>query len=85
MGSVIPYFRPSDLKRELNEKFRQKHPDIDPTLTLSQIRKVKENLIDAAFDVNLELSSVAKAYAYFEKLILKVFFMVLKNECDTNM
>ena len=76
MGSVIPYFRPSDLKRELNEKFRQKHPNLDPSITLSQIRKVKQLLLNVAVDANLELSSVAKAYAYFEKLLLKVFSCV---------
>ncbi|CAG8767670.1 14361_t:CDS:2, partial [Ambispora leptoticha] len=65
--------RPSDLKRESNELFRQTHPNVDPSLTLSQIRKVKAKLLAAAQheDLDLELSTVAKAYAYFEKLILK--------------
>ena len=40
--------RPSDLKRESNIRFRQLHPDVDPTLTLSQIRKVKLKLLAAA-------------------------------------
>jgi hypothetical protein len=71
IASVIPYARPSDIKKELNERFRKKHPDIHPTLTFSQIKKVKEVLITIALEENLELSSVAKAYAYFEKLILK--------------
>lgn len=40
--------RPSDLKRESNARFRISHPDVDPTLTLSQIRKVKLKLLTAA-------------------------------------
>jgi len=74
MGSFMHHNnRPSDLKRESNARFRQLHPDVDPTLTLSQIRKVKLKLLAAATyeDLDLELSTVAKAYVYFEKLILK--------------
>jgi hypothetical protein len=71
MSSIIQYSRPSDLKRELNEQFRQLHPDLDPSLTLTQIRKVKKDIYLAAQEMNLELSSVAKAYVYFERLILK--------------
>ncbi|EPZ32854.1 hypothetical protein O9G_004297 [Rozella allomycis CSF55] len=71
MGSLIPYSRPSELKRECNVKFKQKHPDLDPNLTLSQIRKVKEILINVAIEGNIEFSSVAKSFAFFEKLILK--------------
>jgi len=71
MSSIIQYSRPSDLKKELNEQFRQLHPDLDPSLTLTQIRKVKKNIYLAAQEMDLELSTVAKAYVYFEKLILK--------------
>jgi len=71
MSSIIQYSRPSDLKRELNEQFRSLHPDLDPSLTLTQIRKVKKNIYLAAQEMDLELSSVAKAYVYFERLILK--------------
>jgi len=71
MSSIIQYSRPSDLKKELNEQFRQLHPDLDPSLTLTQIRKVKKNIYLVAQEMDLELSSVAKAYVYFERLILK--------------
>ncbi|GES92769.1 CDK5 and ABL1 enzyme substrate 2 isoform X2 [Rhizophagus clarus] len=74
MGSLIHHNnRPSDLKRESNARFRMSHPEVDQTLTLSQIRKVKLKLLTVATyeDLDLELSTVAKAYAYFEKLILK--------------
>ncbi|KAF9163345.1 CDK5 and ABL1 enzyme substrate 1 [Actinomortierella ambigua] len=71
MGSVIQYTRPSDLKRELNEHFRNQHPNIDPSITLSKIRKVKADLLAISEDLDLEISTVALSYAYFEKLILK--------------
>ncbi|CAG8521032.1 5387_t:CDS:10 [Acaulospora colombiana] len=74
VGSLINHStRPSDLKRESNELFRKEHPYVDPSLTLSQIRKIKAKLLTASRhdELDLELSTVAKAYAYFEKLILK--------------
>ncbi|KAF9365119.1 CDK5 and ABL1 enzyme substrate 1 [Mortierella sp. NVP85] len=71
MGSVIQYTRPSDLKRELNEHFRSRHPTIDPSITLSKIRKVKSDLLAISEELDLEISTAAMAYAYFEKLVLK--------------
>ena len=44
---MIPYVRPADLKRELNERFRETHPEIDPSITLSKIRRLKQLLIKA--------------------------------------
>lgn len=71
MGSIIHHTNPMTLKNELNELFRQAHPDVDPTLTLSQIRKIKKKMYEIGEQEDLELSSIASAYVYFEKLILK--------------
>ena len=71
MGSVIQYTRPTDLKQELNDQFRQKHPDLDPSLTLSKIRNLKAALLEIGQEEDLELISMACAYVYFEKLVLK--------------
>ena len=70
LGSITHYITQSELKREINDQFRQRHPDIHPSLTLSQIRALKQQLLDVALALNLELSTVAKSYAYFEKLLL---------------
>ncbi|KAJ1975936.1 hypothetical protein H4R34_004158 [Dimargaris verticillata] len=71
VGSIIPHNKPSELKRELNELFRQKHgAHVDPSITLSKIRNLKLRLIQCAQQADSELSSVAKAFVYLEKLIL---------------
>lgn len=59
------------LKKELNEKFRKMHPNVHPSLTLSQIRNLKGTLLRIATEEGLELVTVARAYAFIEKLILK--------------
>ncbi|KND04084.1 uncharacterized protein SPPG_01526 [Spizellomyces punctatus DAOM BR117] len=71
MGSIIQYSKPSDIKKELNEHFRETHPTVDSTLTLTQIRRLKDRLLKVGEMQDLELSSVACAYVYFEKLVLK--------------
>jgi hypothetical protein len=72
--SVIQYARAADLKQELNDQFRQRHEDLDPTLTLSKIRNLKLQLLQVTLVENLELTTLAKAYVFFEKLVLNVHF-----------
>jgi len=45
-ATLIPYVRPDDLRRELNERFRDSHPEIDQSITLSKIRRLKELMIE---------------------------------------
>ncbi|CEG71883.1 hypothetical protein RMATCC62417_07538 [Rhizopus microsporus] len=71
LGSLANGMRPSDMKREMNEQFRLNHPEIPVELTLSKIRAIKLHLLEIGKQLDLEISSVAHAYVYFEKLVIK--------------
>ena len=71
IASIISYSRPLDLKKELNISFRESHITVDPALTLSQIRNMKAKLLRICKLQDIDYSSLAACYVYFEKLILK--------------
>ncbi|XP_067310428.1 CDK5 and ABL1 enzyme substrate 1 isoform X2 [Pseudorasbora parva] len=70
MTTVIEYVKPSDLKKDMNETFKEKFPHI--RLTLSKIRSLKREIRKLAQDeCGYEESTVAMAFVYFEKLVLQ--------------
>ncbi|KAM8946346.1 CDK5 and ABL1 enzyme substrate 2 [Pelodytes ibericus] len=69
MTTVIEYVKPSDLKKDMNETFKEKFPHVK--LTLSKIRSLKREMRNMADECNLEPVTVAMSYVYFEKLVLQ--------------
>ncbi|KAI8916004.1 hypothetical protein EDD86DRAFT_197401 [Gorgonomyces haynaldii] len=73
LGSIIQPSKPDEIRKEIDEHFKETHPQVDPSVTLTQIRATKAKLLLVAHSQDLELSSVAFSYVYLEKLILKGF------------
>ncbi|XP_048205658.1 CDK5 and ABL1 enzyme substrate 2 [Perognathus longimembris pacificus] len=69
MTTVIEYVKPADLKKDMNETFKEKFPHIK--LTLSKIRSLKREMRHLSEECSLEPATVAMAYVYFEKLVLQ--------------
>jgi hypothetical protein len=70
MSSIIHYAGEEEIKKELNERFRQMHPYIHPSISLSKIRNLKNSLLKAALSCDVELVTVACSFALLEKLML---------------
>ena len=71
IASVILFTNPAELKQSLNEQFREKHQELPPSLTLSKIRKLKKTLLLICMKLDMEISTVALACVYFERLCIK--------------
>lgn len=68
--SIIDHVKPTDVKRELNARFRAKFPNLQ--LTLTKLRSIKREMYQIGrTELQLDYLVVAQAYVYFEKLCLK--------------
>jgi hypothetical protein len=76
LQSIIAWVQEKDLRKELNVQYRQIHDWMHPSLTLSKLRKIRQLLLNVTVTLDLELSTCALAWVYFERLVLKVFYVM---------
>lgn len=69
--SIIQFKNKRELKEQLNEQFRDRHPQLPPSLTFSKIRNLKKSLLLGCLALDVEVSTAAYAYVCFERLCLK--------------
>uniref|UniRef100_A0A3P8X6R2 Cdk5 and Abl enzyme substrate 2 n=1 Tax=Cynoglossus semilaevis TaxID=244447 RepID=A0A3P8X6R2_CYNSE len=67
--TVIEYVKPCDLKKDMNDTFKEKFPHIK--LTLSKIRSLKREMRVVSEECGLQPVTTAMAFVYFEKLVLQ--------------
>jgi len=68
--SVIEYVKPSELKRELNQKFKERFPHLQ--ISLTKLRSLKREMKKIALmECNLDLLTLSLSYVFFETLVLK--------------
>jgi len=71
ISSIILFVNKKELKDSLNEQFREKHPNLPPSLTLSKIRNLKKQALLTCYSIGFELATVAIAMINFERLCMK--------------
>lgn len=76
MGSIIQYSRPVDLQKDQDADFKEMHPVVDITLSLTMIRRMKQSMFEIGKYQFMELSSIAMSFVYFERLVMKGFLLI---------
>jgi hypothetical protein len=67
---VIDYVKPSEMKKELNRKFKERFPKLD--ITFTKLRSIKKELKKVALnECGLDLLTLAQSFVYFELLVLR--------------
>ena len=58
------------MKKELNEKFKERFPKLE--ITFTKLRSIKRELKKiATTECNLDLLTLAQSFVYFEQLVVK--------------
>lgn len=71
--SVFKFAKSKDLKDELNNQWRERHPEMPSNLSLSKIRNLKTEAVNGSCNDAIDCEAVTVAYAciYFERLCLR--------------
>jgi len=67
--SVIDYVKQSEMKKELNTKFKERFPKLE--ITFTKLRSIKRELQKIAIsECGLDRLTLAQSFVYFEQLVL---------------
>jgi len=69
--TLVQFSTSAQLKNELNDLWRDQHPEQPPSLSLSKIRNLKAEALHGAHAIDLEVTTIAYACVYLERLCLQ--------------
>ena len=73
--SIILFVNKQELKQSLNEQFRDLHPSLPPSITLSRIRNVKKTSLLQCMAMGIEIATVALAVINFGTRVSTAFLL----------
>ena len=79
--TIRKFSTPQELKDELNRTWRERNPTQPLSLSLSKIRSLKAESAKGASSIGLELSTVAYACIYLERLCLQRGTLQMRSRC----
>ncbi|PVU88210.1 hypothetical protein BB559_005670 [Furculomyces boomerangus] len=83
IGSIFQFSNNQSLESELNERFSEQHYELHRNgLTINRIRTTKASMLYVSKNMGLDLSTVALAYVYYEKLLVKLLNSYKESSFD---
>eukprot|EP00494_Astrolonche_serrata_P000734 UN00739 len=70
-GSIIGYVNEERREEECNKLFSKRFPQLDSSITLTKIQKIKNKMLDIIWDLEAEVAIASFACVILEKLILR--------------
>lgn len=77
--SVIQYAKPIEIKKDINERFKERFPNTN--ITLSKLRSVKLEMLDVGLMCGVDKATIASAHVYFEKLVFREKITKVNRKC----